>query len=38
LQYVGAHDWNRKYRLKAHKEMKLKPGETVTDLTVTMVK
>jgi hypothetical protein len=36
LQYIGAHDWQGKYRLKAHHEAKLKPGEVMDDLRVVM--
>ncbi len=35
-QYVGAHDWSGKYRLKRHRVLKLKPGQTAEELTVSM--
>ena len=37
LQYIGAHDWAGKYRLKSDRQFNLKPGETVQDVTVTML-
>jgi hypothetical protein len=33
-QYVGAHDWSGKYRLKGHRVFQLKPGQTAEELTV----
>jgi hypothetical protein len=35
-QYIGAHDWSGKYRLKGHQVLKAKPGQTVDELVVTM--
>ena len=35
-QYVGAHDWSGKYRLKGHRVLKLKPGQTAEELVVSM--
>ncbi len=37
LQYVGAHDWSRKFLLKGHKEFTLKPGEVINDFKVIMI-
>jgi len=36
-QYVGAHDWDGKYRLKEHKELTPKMGQVVNNITVVMV-
>ena len=36
LQYVGAHDWNKEYILKEHKELKLKVGEVIDGLQIIM--
>jgi hypothetical protein len=36
-QYLGAHDWDKRYRLKAHQEVTPEKGAIVDDLTVTMV-
>jgi len=35
-QYVGAHDWSGKYRLKGHQVLQAKPGQTTNELTVSM--
>ena len=36
-QYIGAIDWDRKWKMREHKEMTLKPGRVVKDVTVVMV-
>ena len=36
LQYVGAHDWDRRYTLKADRQFTLKAGQAVPTLTVVM--
>lgn len=35
-QFIGAHDWDRKYTLKGDTPMTLKPGQTVEGHVVTM--
>lgn len=36
-QYVGAHDWNGKYRLKSHHEVMPRAERAASEVTVTMV-
>jgi hypothetical protein len=36
LQYVGAHDWDGRYTLKADKQFTLKAGQTIPNLTIVM--
>jgi protocatechuate 3,4-dioxygenase beta subunit len=36
LQYVGAHDWDKRYTLKADRQFTLKAGQAVPTLTVVM--
>lgn len=37
LHYVGAHDWDGRYRLKDHQEMTPRAGDVVEDLRMVMV-
>ncbi len=36
-QYLGAHDWDGKYRLKSHREVMPRAQRAATEVTVTMV-
>jgi hypothetical protein len=36
-QFVGAHDWSGKYRLKADRPLKPEKGQVIKDLTVAML-